>query len=74
MAKDRGAYHSIHKRESIYPGSMISTTATGGIAGLGSLGYLLAIDAIAAAVSVYGHRPHQQQDGHAATAQLTREE
>jgi phosphoglycerate dehydrogenase-like enzyme len=53
---------------------MISTTATGGIAGLGSLGYLLAIDAIAAAVSVYGHRPHQQQGGHAATAQLTREE
>ena len=43
---------NIHKRESIYHKSLISMTATGVIAGLGSLGYLLAIDAIAAAVSV----------------------
>jgi 3-dehydroquinate dehydratase-2 len=42
---------NIHKRESIYHKSLISLTATGVIAGLGSLGYLLAIDAIAAAVS-----------------------
>ena len=43
---------NIHKRESIYHKSLISMTATGVIAGLGSLGYLLAIDAIAATVSV----------------------
>jgi 3-dehydroquinate dehydratase II len=42
---------NIHRRESIYHKSLISMTATGVIAGLGSLGYLLAIDAIAAAVS-----------------------
>jgi len=42
---------NIHKRESIYHRSLVSTTATGVIAGLGSLGYLLAIDALAAAVS-----------------------
>jgi 3-dehydroquinate dehydratase-2 len=42
---------NIHKRESIYHKSLISMTATGVIAGLGSLGYLLAIDAIAATVS-----------------------
>ena len=43
---------NIHKREIIYHKSLISMTATGVIAGLGSLGYLLAIDAIAATVSV----------------------
>ena len=42
---------NIHKRESIYHKSLLSMTATGVIAGLGSLGYLLAIDAIAATVS-----------------------
>jgi len=42
---------NIHKRESIYRNSLISTTATGVIAGLGGLGYVLAIDAIAALVS-----------------------
>src|SRR4051794_34158402 len=43
---------NIHKRESTYQKSLISMTATGVIAGLGTLGYVLAIDAIAAAVSV----------------------
>jgi 3-dehydroquinate dehydratase II len=38
---------NIHKRESIYHHSLISTTATGVIAGLGTTGYVLAIDAIA---------------------------
>jgi len=42
---------NIHKRESIYQKSLVSMTATGVIAGLGSLGYLLAIEAVAAAVS-----------------------
>src|SRR3954466_12179595 len=42
---------NIHKRESTYQKSLISTAATGVIAGLGPLGYVLAIDAIAAAVS-----------------------
>jgi 3-dehydroquinate dehydratase-2 len=43
---------NIHKRESTYQKSLISTAATGVIAGLGPLGYVLAIEAIAAAVSV----------------------
>jgi 3-dehydroquinate dehydratase II len=42
---------NIHKRESVYQKSLVSMTATGVIAGLGSLGYLLAIEAVAAAVS-----------------------
>jgi len=43
---------NIHKRESIYQKSLVSTVATGVIAGLGSLGYMLAIDAIAASMPV----------------------
>jgi 3-dehydroquinate dehydratase II len=38
---------NIHQREAIYHRSLISTTATGVIAGLGADGYVLAIEAIA---------------------------
>jgi 3-dehydroquinate dehydratase-2 len=38
---------NIHQREAIYHRSLISTTATGVIAGLGADGYVFAIDAIA---------------------------
>jgi 3-dehydroquinate dehydratase II len=39
---------NIHKREPMYQKSLISHGVTGVIAGLGALGYLLAIDALAA--------------------------
>jgi 3-dehydroquinate dehydratase-2 len=39
---------NIHKREPMYQKSLISTGVTGVIAGLGTVGYLLAIDALAA--------------------------
>jgi 3-dehydroquinate dehydratase II len=38
---------NIHRRESYYHTSLISYTATGVIAGLGVLGYVLAVEAIA---------------------------
>ena len=42
---------NIHQREAIYQRSLISTTATGVIAGLGADGYVLAIEAIAFALA-----------------------
>jgi 3-dehydroquinate dehydratase-2 len=39
---------NIHKREPMYQKSLISHGVTGVIAGLGAIGYLLAIDALAA--------------------------
>ena len=41
---------NIHQREAIYHRSLVSYTATGVIAGLGGLGYELAIEAVAARV------------------------
>lgn len=41
---------NIHKRDAIYHRSLVSTVATGVIAGLGTLGYELAIEAVAASL------------------------
>jgi 3-dehydroquinate dehydratase-2 len=41
---------NIHKRDPIYQNSLMSQAVTGVIAGLGGLGYALAIDGIAAMV------------------------
>src|ERR1700726_3786509 len=42
---------NIHKREPIYQKSLMSHAVTGVIAGLGGMGYVLAVDAIAALIN-----------------------
>jgi 3-dehydroquinate dehydratase-2 len=48
---------NIHRRDKLYQHSLVSTIATGVICGLGPEGYLLALRAVASAVSTVSHGP-----------------
>jgi 3-dehydroquinate dehydratase-2 len=48
---------NIHRRDKLYQHSLVSTIATGVICGLGPEGYVLALRAVASAVSTVSHGP-----------------